>query len=119
MNRRFKWRGVLLDTSRHWVEIDTIKRQLDGIASAKLNVFHWHLTDDQAWRVEVKSYPKLTDVAADGKFYTQEEIKDVVAYATNLGIRVIPEIDVPGHGFCHCGCLPRFNVCTGTLSRRD
>ena len=94
---RFKWRGVLLDTSRHWVEIDTIKRQLDGIASAKLNVFHWHLTDDQAWRVEVKSYPKLTDVAADGKFYTQEEIKDVVAYATNLGIRVIPEIDVPGH----------------------
>jgi len=94
---RFKWRGVLLDTSRHWVEIDTIKRQLDGIASAKLNIFHWHLTDDQAWRVEVKSYPKLTDVASDGKFYTQEEIKDVVAYATNLGIRVIPEIDVPGH----------------------
>ncbi|PKG40487.1 beta-N-acetylhexosaminidase [Psychromonas sp. Urea-02u-13] len=94
---RFKWRGVLLDTARHWVEIDTIKRQLDGIASAKLNVFHWHLTDDQAWRVEVKSYPKLTDVASDGKFYSQEEIKEVVAYATNLGIRVIPEIDVPGH----------------------
>ncbi|WP_051303036.1 beta-N-acetylhexosaminidase [Psychromonas aquimarina] len=110
---RFKWRGVLLDTARHWVEVDTIKRQLDGLASAKLNVFHWHLTDDQAWRVQVKGYPKLTDVASDGQFYTQQQIKEVVAYATNLGIRVIPEIDVPGHASAIAVAYPELMAAPG------
>jgi len=94
---RFPWRGLLLDSARHFLSIDTIKRQLDGMAAAKLNVFHWHLTDDQGWRIESKTYPKLHQVASDGLYYRQEEIKEVVAYASMLGIRVVPEFDVPGH----------------------
>lgn len=95
---RFTWRGLMLDSSRHFLTIDTIKRQLDGMAAAKLNVFHWHLVDDQGWRVEINSWPNLHQKASDGDYYTQAEIRDVVAYATARGIRVVPEIDVPGHG---------------------
>lgn len=94
---RFPWRGLLIDSVRHFIPIHTIKRQLDGMAAAKLNVFHWHLTDDQGWRVESKRYPKLHQMASDNLYYTQQEIKDVVTYASLLGIRVMPEIDVPGH----------------------
>ncbi len=94
---RFKWRGMLLDTVRHFIPIDVIKRQLDGMAAAKYNVFHWHLTDDQGWRMESKTYPRLHESGSDGLYYSQAEIKHIVAYASNLGIRVVPEIDVPGH----------------------
>ncbi|MGB1199924.1 MAG: family 20 glycosylhydrolase [Cognaticolwellia aestuarii] len=94
---RFKWRGLLIDSVRHFMPISAIKRQLDGMAAAKLNVFHWHLTDDQGWRIELNSYPKLHQVASDGLYYSQQEIKDLVAYASNLGIRVVPELDLPGH----------------------
>jgi len=94
---RFAWRGVLLDSARHFLPIDTIKRQLDGMAAAKLNVLHWHLTDDQGWRFASEHYPKLQQLASDGEFYTVAEMKDVVAYATARGIRVVPEIDMPGH----------------------
>ncbi len=94
---RFAWRGVLLDSARHFLPISTIKRQLDGMAAAKLNVLHWHLTDDQGWRFTSQHYPKLQQLASDGEFYTVEQMKDVVAYATSLGIRVVPEIDMPGH----------------------
>lgn len=94
---RFKWRGLLIDSVRHFIPLEDIKRQLDGMAAAKLNVFHWHLTDDQGWRVESKSYPKLHLMASDNLYYTQQEIKDVVNYASILGIRVVPEFDVPGH----------------------
>ncbi|MRT04644.1 beta-N-acetylhexosaminidase [Ewingella americana] len=96
-NPRFAWRGVLLDSARHFLPISTIKRQLDGMAAAKLNVLHWHLTDDQGWRFASEHYPKLQQLASDGEFYTVAEMKDVVAYATALGIRVVPEIDMPGH----------------------
>jgi hexosaminidase len=94
---RFKWRGLLLDTSRHFFSVATIKRQLDAMAAAKLNVFHWHLTDDQGWRIELKSLPKLHELASDGEFYTQQDIRDIVAYAQARGIHVMPEVDMPGH----------------------
>ena len=94
---RFTWRGLMIDVSRHFQPIDVIKRNLDAMAAMKMNVFHWHLTDDQGWRIEIKKHPRLTQLASDGLFYTQEEIKNVVKYADNRGILVIPEIDVPGH----------------------
>ncbi len=94
---RFKWRGLLLDTSRHFFSVATLKRQIDAMAAAKLNVFHWHLTDDQGWRLELKSLPKLHQLASDGEFYTQDDIRNVVAYAQARGIHVIPEVDMPGH----------------------
>lgn len=94
---RFPWRGFMLDSVRHFLSIETVKRQLDGMAAAKLNVFHWHLTDDQGWRIELNSYPKLHQQASDGQYYSQAEIKEIVAYASQLGIRVVPEFDVPGH----------------------
>ena len=94
---RFTWRGLMIDVARHYQPIDVIKRNLDAMAAVKLNVFHWHLTDDQGWRIEIKKHPKLTDLASDNLFYTQEEIKSVVKYANDRGILVVPEIDVPGH----------------------
>ncbi|WP_394388906.1 family 20 glycosylhydrolase [Shewanella woodyi] len=94
---RYPWRGLLIDSVRHFMPIETIKRQLDGMASAKLNVFHWHLTDDQGWRIESKIYPALHQKASDGKFYTQAEITSIVEYASGKGIRVVPELDLPGH----------------------
>lgn len=94
---RFKWRGLLIDSVRHFLPTEAIKRQLDGMAAAKLNVFHWHLTDDQGWRIESKAYPKLHQLASDGLFYSREEIKSVVEYASLRGIRVLPEFDIPGH----------------------
>nr|VUD32835.1 Beta-hexosaminidase [Raoultella sp. NCTC 9187] len=77
--------------------LDAIKRQIDGMAAAKLNVFHWHLTDDQGWRFASTRYPKLQQQASDGLFYTQAQMKEIVRYATDRGIRVVPEIDMPGH----------------------
>ncbi|GAA4295043.1 family 20 glycosylhydrolase [Aestuariibaculum suncheonense] len=94
---RFVWRGLMIDVSRHFHPIDVIKRNLDAMASVKMNVFHWHLTDDQGFRIESKTYPKLHKLASDGLYYTQEQIKEIVEYASILGIRVIPEFDVPGH----------------------
>ncbi|MDX6038665.1 beta-N-acetylhexosaminidase [Scandinavium lactucae] len=94
---RFPWRGVLLDSARHFLPIEDIKRQLDGMAAAKLNVFHWHLSDDQGWRFASTRYPKLQQLASDGKFYTPAQMKDIVRYAADRGIRVVPEIDMPGH----------------------
>ncbi|WP_340677637.1 family 20 glycosylhydrolase [Paraglaciecola sp.] len=93
----YPWRGLLFDSVRHFLPISDVKRTLRGLASAKFNVFHWHLTDDQGWRIELNSYPKLHQLASDGLYYTQQQIKDVVAYAAQLGIRVVPEFDVPGH----------------------
>ncbi|KAF7787923.1 hexosaminidase [Pseudoalteromonas rubra] len=94
---RFPWRGLLLDSVRHFLSIPAIERQLRGMAAAKLNIFHWHLTDDQGWRYASTAYPKLHQLASDGQYYTQAEIKHIVEYASNLGIRVVPEFDVPGH----------------------
>lgn len=94
---RFPWRGLLLDSARHFIPLNDIKRQIDGMAAAKLNVLHWHLTDDQGWRFTSKRYPKLTQLASDGQFYTPEQMREIVSYATDRGIRVVPEIDMPGH----------------------
>ena len=93
----FTWRGLMIDASRHFEPVAVIKRNLDAMLVAKLNTFHWHLSDDQGFRVQIKKYPQLTQKASDGQFYTQAQIKDVVKYAGDRGIRVIPEIDVPGH----------------------
>ena len=94
---RFPWRGLLLDSARHFIPLNDIKRQIDGMAAAKLNVLHWHLTDDQGWRFTSKRYPKLTQLASDGQFYTPEQMREIVRYAADRGIRVVPEIDMPGH----------------------
>ena len=94
---RFAWRGFELDVVRHFEPISVIERTLDGMAVAKLNVFHWHLSDDQGFRAESKKFPRLTEVASLGQFYTQEEMRHIVAYARARGIRVMPEFDVPGH----------------------
>lgn len=94
---RFAWRGVLLDSSRHFLSLDTLKRQLDAMAAAKYNVFHWHLTDDQGWRMESKAYPKLHRLASGGEYYSHQQIRELVAYASQRGIHILPEIDIPGH----------------------
>ena len=94
---RFPWRGLMIDCGRHFEPIPVIKRTLDGMAAVKLNVFHWHLTDDQGFRIESKVFPKLTGVGSDGLFYTQQDARDIVAYARARGIRVVPEFEMPGH----------------------
>lgn len=112
---RFKYRGMHLDCGRHFFSVEEIKKVLDIMAGLKLNRFHWHLTEDQGWRAEIKSYPRLTEIGAYrsgtmvgyytgpsdniryGGFYTQEQMKDVVAYADKLGITIVPEVDLPGH----------------------
>lgn len=94
---RFPWRGLLLDITLHWMPMDVIKRTLDAMAAVKMNVFHMHLTEDQLFGIESKVYPRLTSVGAEGNFYTQENIKEIIAYADQRGIRVVPEFDVPGH----------------------
>lgn len=125
---RFGYRGMHLDCSRHFFSVEEVKKYLDIMALYKLNRFHWHLTDDQGWRVEIKKYPRLTEIGAFrngtvikkdwgsndgvryGGYYTQEQMKDIVAYAGKLGIVVIPEIDLPGHmmgalaGYPELGC---------------
>ena len=94
---RFPWRGLMLDVSRHWMPLEVVERNLDAMAAVKLNVFHWHLSDDQGFRVESKRFPKLQQFSSDGHFYTQDQVRQVVAYARERGIRVVPEFDLPGH----------------------
>jgi hexosaminidase len=94
---RFAWRGMLIDVSRHFMPIDAMRRNLDGMAAVKMNVLHWHLSDDQGFRVESRVLPKLQQDGSDGKFYTQEQVRGILEYARERGIRVVPEFDVPGH----------------------
>jgi len=94
---RFPWRGTLIDVSRHFIPIDVLKRNIDGMAAVKMNVLHWHLSDDQGFRVESKVFSKLTGMGSDGMFYTQDEIREFIAYAHERGVRVMPEFDIPGH----------------------
>lgn len=119
---RFHYRGVMLDVSRHFVDIEFIKKQLDVLAIFKINKFHWHLTDDQGWRIEIKKYPKLMEISSkriEGEgntygpyYYTQEQIKEVVAYAKERFIEVIPEIELPGHSVATLSAYPELS-CTG------
>jgi hexosaminidase len=109
---RFPWRGLMLDPARHWMPLEVVKRNLDAMTAVKLNVFHWHLSDDQGFRVESKRFPKLHQEGGDGLFYAQDEIRGVVAYARDRGIRVVPEFDIPGHttawlvGYPELGTIP-------------
>nr|WP_319401523.1 family 20 glycosylhydrolase [uncultured Carboxylicivirga sp.] len=118
---RFKWRGMHMDVCRHFVPVENIKKHLDMMAMVKLNTFHWHLTEDQAWRIEIKQYPKLTQIGSkriEGEgfeyegFYTQDEIKEVVAYADARHITVVPEIELPGHALAALAAYPEYS-CTG------
>jgi hexosaminidase len=94
---RFPWRGLLIDVSRHFMPVDVIKRNLDGMAAVKLNVLHLHLTDDQGFRIECKIFPRLHELGSDGLYYTQNQIREILQYANERGIRVYPEFDMPGH----------------------
>ena len=131
---RFGYRGMHLDVSRHFFDVDQVKKYLDIMAIHKLNTFHWHLTDDQGWRIEIKKYPELTQKGSirketvkghrkanlgydgipygEGMWYTQDQIREVVAYAASKGIRVIPEIDLPGHMVAALATYPELG-CTG------
>lgn len=128
---RFRWRGLHLDVGRHFFPVSFIKKFIDVMALHKFNVFHWHLTEDQGWRIEIKQYPRLTEVGSkraatpvpadrktlDGKpyggFYTQDEVKDVVAYAQARGITVVPEIEMPGHAVAALASYPNLG-CVGS-----
>jgi hexosaminidase len=94
---RFPWRGLMIDVGRHFIPLDILKRNLDGMAAVKLNVFHWHLSENQGFRIESKKFPKLQEMGSDGLYYTQDEVRDLIAYAWERGIRVVPEFDMPGH----------------------
>jgi hexosaminidase len=128
---RYAWRGMHLDCSRHFFETNFIKKYIDFLATYKMNVFHWHLTDDQGWRIEIKKYPLLTkegawrkgsmigpysdnkfDSIRYGGFYTQNEIKEIVAYAAERHITIVPEIEMPGHALAALAAYPMFS-CTG------
>jgi len=127
---KFKWRGMMLDTSRHMFSLESIKRFIDLLALHKLNIFHWHLTDDQGWRIEIEKYPKLTHIGAFrdatpipretakldskpyGGYYSRSQIKEVVSYASRRFITVIPEIDMPGHSLAALAGYPEYG-CTG------
>jgi hexosaminidase len=94
---RFPWRGLLIDVGRHFEPVGVIERELDAMAAVKLNVLHWHLSEDQGFRVESRRYPKLHELGSDGQYYTQAQLREVVEYAWMRGIRVVPEFDMPGH----------------------
>lgn len=94
---RFPWRGLMIDVCRHWQPMDVIKRNLDGMALVKLNVLHLHLTEDQGFRIESKTHPRLHELGSDGHYFTQNEMREIIAYAAARGIRVVPEFDIPGH----------------------
>ncbi|ENM5759652.1 family 20 glycosylhydrolase [Vibrio mimicus] len=113
---RFKWRGVSYDTARHFIELPVILRQLDAMASAKMNVFHWHIWDDQGIRIQLENYSRLWQVTSDGDYYSKDDIRKVVAYARNLGIRVIPEISLPGHASAVAHAYPQLMAGLGEQS---
>src|SRR6185312_11194093 len=112
---RYAWRGVMLDAARHFIPMALVKQQIDLLSRYKLNVLHWHLTDDQGWRIEIRKYPKLTSVGAwrteaDGSrsvgFYTQQDIRDVVEYARRRNVMIVPEIEMPGHASAAIAAYP-------------
>jgi len=117
---RFPWRGLLIDVGRHFEPIEVLKRNLDAMAAVKLNVLHWHLTEDQGFRVESKKFPKLHSMGSDGLYYTQDQVRELVAYARERGIRVMPEFDIPGHSTSWLVGHPELGSAPGpyTIERR-
>lgn len=110
---RFTWRGLLIDAGRHFMPVEVVKRNLDGLAAVKMNVLHWHLSEDQGFRVESRVFPRLHRLGSDGRFYTQEEIRDIIGYAGERGIRVVPEFDIPGHSTSWFVAYPEFASAPG------
>jgi len=104
---RFKWRGLMIDPARHFLPVAVIKRNIDGMAAVKLNVLHWHLSDDQAFRVECRTFPRLNQTSTDKQFYTRAQVREVLAYAAARGIRVVPEFDMPSHTTSWIVAYPR------------
>jgi hexosaminidase len=113
---RFPWRGLLIDVARHFQTMEVLKRNLDAMAAVKLNVFHWHLTEDQGFRVESKKFPKLHQLGSDGNYYTQEQVREIIAYARERGIRVVPEFDIPGHSTSWLVGYPELGSAPGPYS---
>ena len=135
---RFGWRGLMLDVSRHFFSKEDVKTYIDNMSRYKFNLLHWHLTDDQGWRIEIKSLPKLTEVGAwrvdktgrfntfsnpepnepktYGGFYTQEDIKEIIAYAKERQVDILPEIDVPGHSLAAIAAYPELTCTPGTYA---
>lgn len=108
---RFPWRGLLIDVGRHYEPIEVLKRNLDAMAAVKLNVLHWHLTEDQGFRVESKKFPKLHMMGSDGLYYTQDQVREIIDYARERGIRVVPEFDISGSQHQLAGRLSRTRQC--------
>jgi hexosaminidase len=124
---RFRWRGMHLDVCRHFVPVENIKKHLDMMAMYKLNTFHWHLTEDQAWRIEIKKHPRLTEIGSKrvegegfeyGGYYSQEQIRDLVQYATDRHINIVPEIEMPGHALAALSAYPQLSCTGGPFSPR-
>ncbi len=117
---RFPWRGLLIDVARHFQTMEVLKRNLDAMAAVKMNVLHWHLTEDQGFRVESKKFPKLHQLGSDGNFYTQDQVREIIAYARDRGIRVVPEFDIPGHSTSWLVGHPELGSAPGpyTIERR-
>lgn len=113
-NPRFAWRGLMIDVVRHWIPYEVIIRNIDAMLAVKMNVLHLHLTDDQGFRVESKVYPKLHEKGSNGKYLTQEQLKDIVKYAADRGIRVVPEFDMPGHASSWFPGYPQYASAPGT-----
>jgi hexosaminidase len=113
---RYPWRGLLIDACRHWIPVEVIRRTLDAMAAVKMNVLHWHLSDDQGFRVESLLFPKLHKVASEGNYYTQKQISDIVAYARDRGIRIVPEFDMPGHTTAWLTAYPELASAPGPYS---
>lgn len=109
---RYPWRGLLLDPARHFVSVDTLKRQIDAMEAVKMNVLHLHLSDHEAFRMESKAFPKLQETA-NGEFYTQAEMKDLIAYAADRAVRILPEFDMPGHSGSEVKAYPELGTPTG------
>ena len=116
---RFPWRGLMIDVARHFQPVDVIKRNLDGMAAVKMNVLHLHLSDDQGFRIESKIYPQLHQLASDGQYFTHEDIRDIVSYAAERGIRVVPEFDVPGHATSWLVAFPQLASAPGPYAPGD
>ena len=110
---RFQWRGLMIDSSRHFMPVEVIRRNLDGMAAVKLNVLHWHLVDDQGFRVECLAYPRLHEHGSDGFYYTRAQIREVIDYAAERGIRVVPEFDLPGHATAWITAYPELASAPG------
>ncbi|HEX6047414.1 MAG TPA: family 20 glycosylhydrolase [Pyrinomonadaceae bacterium] len=117
---RFPWRGLLIDVARHFQTMDVLKRNLDAMAAVKMNVLHWHLSEDQGFRVESKKFPKLHQLGSDGNYYTQDQVREIIAYARERGIRVVPEFDIPGHSTSWLVGYPELGSAPGpyTIERR-